>query len=62
MLRCIHYSNFDGSIEGVFFTDDFSMDAADCIPPNCSLDNEFKLEKSDFPNTFPFDYNLEVKR
>ncbi len=58
MTRCIVYSNENGSREGVYFTTDLEMDASFCIPPNCTLSNDFTIT-DDFPDTFPMDYNLE---
>lgn len=57
-MRVIHYSNSDGSKEGVFFTEDFEMDARDAIPPNCVLCNDFAINDK-FPSSFPMEYNLE---
>ena len=60
MIRCIHYSNKSGSREGVYFTDDFEMDAKDVIPPDCTLSEDFTIN-DDFPGGFPLYYNLEKR-
>lgn len=58
MIRCIVYSTANGSKEGVYFTDDLEMDATDCIPFDCTLSEDFKIDE-DFPAGFPLNYNLE---
>ena len=61
MIRCIQYSNQDGSREGVYFTEDLEISADEVIPPGCELVNDFQIESDDFPGDFPLEYNLERK-
>ena len=58
-MRVIHYSNKDGSKEGVFFTEDTDVNAEDILPPGCTVDNDFTIDGDEFPSGFPLDYNLE---
>lgn len=58
-MRVIHYSNQDGSKEGVFFTEDTDVNAEDILPPGCKVHNDFAFDGDDFPSDFPLDYNLE---
>lgn len=59
-IRIIHYSNDNGSKEGVFFTDDMGMDAIEACPPDCTVvsDTDFNFE---LPSSFPLEYNLEKR-
>ena len=57
-MRVIHYSNHDGTIEGVYFTEELDMNAEDVLPPNCQVDNDFEVD-DEFPSTFPLGFNLE---
>lgn len=57
-MRIIHYSNSDGSREGVYFTEDKEMDAADAIPPDFELVSDFEID-GDFPSTFPVENGFE---
>ncbi|MES2287348.1 MAG: hypothetical protein V4547_16770 [Bacteroidota bacterium] len=58
-IRCIHYSNENGSKEGVIFTADMDAEPNEFIPHGCTLDSETEMDESDFPSAFPFEYNLE---
>ncbi len=60
MTRCILYSNESGSREGCYFTEDLEMNAADVIPPDCTLSKDFTLD-DDFPSIFPLEYNMEKR-
>ena len=57
-MRIIHYINEDGSIEGVFFTDDNSMDSKDVCPQGCSVESDTNID-IDLPSSFPTEMNLE---
>ena len=59
-MRCIHYANNNNGREGVYFTEDFDMDAQDVVPPNCEIINDFNTD-DDFPATFPTETNLEKR-
>lgn len=58
-IRCIVYSNENGSREGVFFTSDIDTDATEFIPYGCTIDSTTIMDSNDFPSAFPFEYNLE---
>lgn len=61
-MRCIHYANDNGSVEGVYFTEDTDMDAGDVLSrPDCKVINDFHFDDGDFPGNFPTDTNLEKK-
>lgn len=57
-IRCIHYSSYDGSKEGIVFTPKFDIDANLFIPDDCTVDNDFEIPDV-FPINFPFEYNLQ---
>lgn len=57
-VRIIYYSSPGGTIEGVYFTEDFEMDATDVLPHNCTVDGDF-ITDGEYPNAFPLDYNME---
>lgn len=57
-MRCITYSNDDGSREGAYFTDDTDTPATEFIPYGCTLAEDFDTDDG-FPSSFPLDYNLE---
>lgn len=58
-MRLIIYSTLNGSREGVYFTEDFEMDANEILPPNCIIDSDIEIDGNDFPSSFPLNYNLE---
>ena len=58
MTRIIHYGNENGSIEGVHFTEDKSLDVKTILPKGCKVENDITLDE-DMPSTFPMDYYLE---
>lgn len=58
-IRVICYSSENGALEGVFFTQDYEKDAEDVLPPNCTVDSDSSFDGSDFPISFPLEYNLE---
>jgi len=59
-VRCILFSNENGSREGVIFTEDMDTITQDFIPPGCKLDGESEFPISYLPNStsFPLDYIL----
>lgn len=57
-VRCILFSNENGSKEGVIFTDDMDAPATDFIPPDCTLSGETELHENDLPTAFPLNYTL----
>ena len=58
-IRIIRYSSENGSSEGVFFTEEFDLDAEDVIPHGCTLDSDRRIHVTDWETCFPMDYNLE---
>jgi hypothetical protein len=59
-MRCIWYSNENGR-EGIYVTEDDSLDTSEVLPPNCTVQGDFDPEVDGFPSNFCFDRNLEVK-
>lgn len=55
LVRCILFSNDNGSKEGVIFTEDMETETADFIPPSCTLDGESELPLNTLPDCFPLD-------
>ena len=55
-VRLIHYSNEDGSCEGVYFTDDLKMDASDACPYGCTVKSDQQIEMD--TSGFPMNYDL----
>ena len=55
--RIIHFTNENGSKEGVYFTDDMNTPAEDFIPPFCELGSDTTID-DDMPNHFPMNYTL----
>jgi hypothetical protein len=58
MVRIIHYSNADGSREGVAFTEDEETKAKDFVPPGCKLVSDTSHD-IDLPSSFPSEHTFE---
>lgn len=61
-VRCILFSNENGSKEGAIFTEDHDTITADFIPPSCTFDDESEINSRDLPTAFPFDTILWAER
>lgn len=58
IVRLIQYSSEDGSMEGVYFTEDIAIDAFSVCPKGCTVDEDVVMDGYDFPSSFPLDKNL----
>ena len=55
--RIIHFSNENGSREGVFITDDLKTSAEDFVPFGTDLQSDETYEE-EMPSGFPINYAL----